>query len=88
MTGVILKLKLEPKRRRNGIVGQIDGALKIAVTAPPIEGRANIACVELLAELLRLPRSSITIVSGHKSRNKAVRITGMSAHDIRLRLGI
>lgn len=86
--GVILKVKIQPGARRNAIVGQLGDALKLAVVAPPTHGRANDACIELLAELLKQPRSAITIVSGQRSRNKAIHITGISANEVRLRLGI
>ena len=86
--GVTLNVKIQPRARRNGIVGQVGDALKIAITAPAMEGRANEACIQFLAELLRQPRSSISIVSGQKSRNKAIQIAGISLHDARVRLGI
>ena len=57
--------------------------LKIALTAPPIDRRANEACVEFLAEVLKLPRSSVTIVSGQGSRNKIIRVTGCTAAHVR-----
>jgi uncharacterized protein (TIGR00251 family) len=86
--GVVLKVKIQPLARRNGIVGQVGDALKIALTAPAVEGRANDACIDFLAELLKQPRSSITIIVGQKSRNKAIQITGITAPDLRLGLGI
>ena len=86
--GVILNVKVQPRARRNGVVGQIGDSLKIALTAPAVEGRANDACIEFLAQLLSQPRSSIAIVCGQKSRNKAIQITGISADEVRRRLGI
>ena len=67
-------------------MGELGAALKIALTAPPIDGRANEACIEFLAELLELPRSSITILSGQTSRNKVVQVTGLSSDTLRQRL--
>ena len=61
-------------------------ALKLSLTAPPAEGRANEACIEFLAELLQLPRSSVTIAAGHSSRNKVVRVRGLSAAQVEERL--
>jgi hypothetical protein len=61
-------------------------ALKIALTAPPVEGRANEACTEFLAILLKVPRSSVTIASGESSRNKVIRVAGLSAQQVRERL--
>jgi uncharacterized protein (TIGR00251 family) len=65
------------------VVGELGEALKIALTAPPIDGRANEACVEFLAEVLKLPRSSVTIVSGQGSRNKIIRVVGCTAAHVR-----
>jgi uncharacterized protein (TIGR00251 family) len=62
-------------------------ALKLALTAPPIEGRANQACIEFLAELLNVPRSSVTIAAGQSSRSKVIRVAGLSAEQVRERLG-
>jgi uncharacterized protein (TIGR00251 family) len=79
-------VKVQPRARKNEIKGDIDGALKVALTAPPIEGRANEACVEFFAKLLKVPRSSITIASGASSRNKVLRIAGVTAQYVRDRL--
>ena len=77
--GAVFAVRVQPRARKNAIVGELGDALKLALTAPPVEGRANQACIELLAELLKVPRSSITIAAGETSRNKVIRITGMSA---------
>jgi hypothetical protein len=61
-------------------------ALKIALTAPPVEDKANEACIEFLAILLKVPRSSVTIASGESSRNKVIRVAGLSAQQVRERL--
>ena len=68
------------------MLGEVGDALKIALTSPPVDGRANEACIEFLAELLAIPRSSVSIVSGQSSRNKVIRITGCTAAYIRDRL--
>jgi len=79
--GVSFAVKVQPRAWRNAIVGELGDALKIALTAPPVEGRANEACIELFAELLDLPRSSVTIASGQSSRNKVIGVTGRSAEE-------
>jgi uncharacterized protein (TIGR00251 family) len=84
--GVTFAVKVQPRARRNAIVGELGGVLKLALTAPPVNGKANQACIDFLAEVLGLSRSAITIVSGHSSRNKVVRVNGISADDIRNRL--
>jgi uncharacterized protein len=73
----IIYVRLHPRARRNAVIGKVRDAIKIAVTAPPLDGRANEACVELLAKLFRLPKSSITIAAGEKARDKRLRIEGI-----------
>jgi uncharacterized protein len=85
-TGATFAVRVHPRAKKNGIIGEVGGALKIALTAPPIEGRANEACLEFLANLLDVPRSSIAIAAGQSSRNKVIRIAGLSAAEVRLRL--
>jgi uncharacterized protein len=84
--GATFAVKLHPRARRNAITGEIGNALKISLTAPPVDGKANQACIEFLAKVLNVPRSSISIVSGHGSRSKVIRVTGISADDVRQRL--
>lgn len=57
--------------------------MKIALTAPPVDGRANDACVEFLVEVLDVPRSAIQIISGQSSRNKVIRVTGCKVEVLR-----
>jgi uncharacterized protein (TIGR00251 family) len=85
-SGATFAVRLRPRARKNAITGELGNALKISLTAPPIEGRANHACIEFLADLLKLPRSSITIAAGQSSRNKLIRISGVSAAEIAARL--
>ncbi len=84
--GATFAVRVQPRASRNAIAGQVGEALKIALTAPPVEGRANEACIEFLANLLKVPRSSVTIASGESSRNKVVRIAGMRAREVEQRL--
>jgi uncharacterized protein (TIGR00251 family) len=84
--GVSLAVKVHPRAKKNAITGELGDALKVSLTTPPIEGRANQACVEFLAKLLKVPRSSVTIASGQTSRNKVVRVAGLTAQQVRDRL--
>ena len=77
--GVMFEVRVHPRAKKNAITGTHGDALKLSLAAPPVEGRANEAVIAFLAALLRLPRSSITIAAGHSSRNKVVRITGITA---------
>jgi uncharacterized protein len=84
--GAVFAVKVHPRAKKDAITGEIAGALKLALTAPPVEGRANEACIEFLAKLLKVPRSSISIAAGQNSRNKVIRVAGLSAEEVRNRL--
>ena len=86
--GVSFAAKIHPRAKKNAITGELGEALKVSLTAPPIEGRANDACIEFLAKLLNVPRSSVTIASGHTSRNKVIRVLGLSAEELRKRIAM
>lgn len=79
-------MKVAPRSSRNAILGELGDALKVALTAPPVDGKANEACIAFLAARLELPRSSVSIVAGESSRNKRVRATGITAAQARQRL--
>lgn len=84
--GVTFAIKVHPRAKKNGITGELGDALKVSLTTPPIEGRANEACIEFFTKLLKVPRSSVTIASGMSSRNKVIRVAGISAEELRKRL--
>ena len=83
---VTFAVRIHPRAKRDTVTGQLGEALKISLTAPPLEGRANQACIEFLAKLLKVPRSSVTIASGHSSRNKVIRVVGVTGEYVRERL--
>lgn len=84
--GVSFAVKVHPKARKNAITGELGDAVKISLTAPPIEGRANLGCIEFFAKLFGVPRSSVAIASGEGSRNKVFRVIGLSADEVREKL--
>jgi uncharacterized protein (TIGR00251 family) len=84
--GTSFAVRVQPRARKNAITGKMGDALKLALTAPPIEGRANEAVIDFLAEVFQIPRSSVTIASGETSRNKVVRIAGLSRAAVEQRL--
>ena len=86
--GVSFAVKVQPRARKNAVTGELGDALKLALTAPPVEGRANAACVEFFANLLDVPRSSVTIASGASNRRKVIRVVGLSADEVSKRLAI
>jgi len=77
-SGVTFAVKVHPRARKNAITGTVGDALKLALTAPPVDGKANQAVIEFFADLFQIPRSSVTIASGETSRNKVIRIAGVS----------
>ena len=84
--GVTFNVRVHPRAKKNAIAGEMGDALKVALTAPPVEGKANEACVRFFAELLQVPRSSVTIAAGETSRNKVIRVAGLTAAQIEERL--
>jgi uncharacterized protein (TIGR00251 family) len=83
---VTFAVKVHLRARKNTITGELGDALKVSLTTPPVEGRANEACIEFFAKLLKVPRSSVTIASGQTSRNKVIRVAELSAEQLRARL--
>jgi len=86
--GTRLRVHLSPGASKEGIEGPYGEAVKIKVKAPPIDGRANEALIDFLAEILGLNRSSLEIVSGRTSRSKIVRIRGLLPDEVLDRLGL
>lgn len=84
--GVSFVIKVHPRAKKNAITGELGDAIKLSLTTPPIEGRANEACIEFFAKLLKVPRSSVTIASGAGSRNKVIRVAGVTGQYVRYRL--
>ncbi len=76
MESILLKVYLQPKSSKNEIVGPYRDGIKIKVTAPPVEGKANEALIKFLAKEYKTSVSSIEILRGHKSREKIIRIGG------------
>ncbi len=84
--GISFAVKVQPRAKKNAITGTVGDALKLALTAPPVEGKANQAVIEFFADLFQIARSSVTIASGETSRNKVIRVSGISAQRVRERL--
>ncbi len=81
--GVIFIVRVQPRASRNAVGGEWQGALKIRLTAPPVEDRANHALRRLLAEHLEIPVAAVRILSGERSRTKRIEVRGVSAERIR-----
>lgn len=83
---VTLELKVVPNSSRDEVAGWVGATLKVKLRAPALEGRANEALCDFLAARLGLPRRAVTLLRGEKSRNKLVRVEGLSADEVRMRL--
>jgi hypothetical protein len=81
-------VRAHPGARRNAITGVHDGALKVSLTTPPTDGRANQALVAFLAEQLGIPRARVTLLTGATSRTKSLHIAGLSAEKLRVSLAL
>ncbi len=80
--GVIINILVQPRASKNEIVGIRDDFLKIRLTAPPVEGKANRECISILAKRLNVSRKAIEIIKGDKSRRKTVKIAGVTKKEI------
>jgi uncharacterized protein (TIGR00251 family) len=74
---VTVKVRVQPRASRNAVTGIAGDSLKLALTAPPVEGAANAACCAFLADLCGVAKTRVAVVGGHKSRDKLVRIGGL-----------
>lgn len=71
---VIFKVRVQPRAAKNQVSGLLDDAVKIRLTAPPVDGEANKALLEFVAKLFKVPKSNVELVSGHTGRNKMIRV--------------
>jgi uncharacterized protein (TIGR00251 family) len=81
-------VRLTPRARANEVVGERGGVLLVRVTAPPVDGRANVALCRLIAKRARVGVRSVTIVRGESAREKLVRVEGIALTELRLALGV
>ena len=75
---MIVRVKVQPRAKRNDLAGQMEQEWKLLLTAPPVDGRANQACIEFFARGLRIPQSRVRLLSGEKSRHKVLELEGVS----------
>jgi uncharacterized protein (TIGR00251 family) len=85
--GAILLIRMQPRSSENALVGWSGDTVKLRVTAPPVEGAANTACLSVLSKLLDVPFTHLSLVKGEHSRNKVVRILGLTEEQVQARLG-
>ena len=79
---VLIRLRLQPRAKRNAIVIESDGRIRAAVTAPPVEGAANKALKILVAKHLGVSKASVTLLSGERSRDKSLKVAGISREEV------
>jgi uncharacterized protein (TIGR00251 family) len=84
--GCTLSVRVHPGAKQDAVTGLHAGAVKIALNAPPVDGKANEALIAFVAERLKLPRSKVALFAGVTSRSKTLRITGKSAAEVQTAL--
>ena len=84
--GALLSVRVQPRARQSAVEGWRGEALAVRVTAPPADGRANRAVIDLLADTFDLPASAIALVSGARGRDKLFRVGTLTLDDLRARL--
>jgi uncharacterized protein len=88
MPGVDLRVRLQPRAKRDAIVAERDGVLRVSVAAAPVEGHANLALCRLIAKRAGVARGRVTVVRGERSREKVVHVEGIALEDLRRALGL
>jgi uncharacterized protein len=86
--GATLAVRAQPGAKKNAVLGEQAGALKVAVTAPPEDGRANDAIIELLKDFLGVKRSLVELISGHSNRNKVFLIRRITVEQLMAKLPV
>lgn len=85
--GATLAVLAQPGAKKDAVLGRHGGAVKVAVTAPPEDGRANAALVECLKNWLGVKRSQVVLLSGEKNRNKVFLVRGLTPAELAARVG-
>ena len=83
---VTFRLRVQPRAARDEVAGEHNGAIKLRISAPPVEGRANDACRRLIAKLVGVSPSRVEIIAGESSKDKVIRVHNVTAERIRARL--
>lgn len=84
---IVFRVRVVPRASRSEIIGEFGGAVKVRICSPPVDGAANVEVVKLFAKAFGVAKSSVVIVSGETSRAKRIRITGVTAVELRNVLG-
>jgi uncharacterized protein (TIGR00251 family) len=86
--GVAIDVRIVPRAGKSGVAGERDGRVLVRLSAPPVEGAANQALIELFAKLFDRPRRDVRILSGEKSRSKRIAVDGITPAEARARLTV
>jgi len=84
--GATFSVRVQPRASKTAITGTVGDAVKISLSAPPVDGRANDALVEFFSEVFSVPRGAVQVVTGERSRNKVIRIGGRTAAELQQKL--
>lgn len=84
--GTVLPVRAQPNAKRNGVLGERNGALRVGVSAPPDKGRANAALVDVLSDTLKIARSAVALISGETARDKRFLVRGLTPDEVAARL--
>jgi uncharacterized protein (TIGR00251 family) len=84
----VINVRLQPRAKRNAIVDERDGVLRVSVAAAPVDGRANAALCKLIAKRAGIARGQVSLIAGERSREKLVRVEGLSLEELRRALGL
>jgi uncharacterized protein (TIGR00251 family) len=80
--GATFPVRVQPRAARTAITGTVGDTLKLSLSAPPLEGRANLAVIEFFSEIFSVPRSAVQVLTGERSRNKVIRIAGRTGAEL------
>ena len=86
--GAVVDIRVIPRAGRTAVAGTRDGAVLVRLAAAPVDGAANAELITLLARLLAIPRSRVTVIAGGKNRSKRVKVLGVSAATVRERFAL
>ena len=85
--GVSFEVRVQPRSSKTEICGIHDGALRVRLTSPPVDGAANRQCIELLSRKMKIPKRAVRIASGANARRKRLRVLGLDIEEVRNILG-
>lgn len=83
-----LRVRVQPRAKRNAILGEHEGAVRISVAAAPVDGQANAAVCKLIAKRAGVARGRVAVIRGDRARDKTVRVEGVGAAELRAALGL